>query len=163
MEQWKDIPGFENKYQISNTGAVKSSCRNKEIIMSPALNTFGYPKVGLYKDSKYTSATVHRLVAEAFIDNPDNKPQINHIDGNKANNNVSNLEWCTNSENMQHAWRERLCKPQNGSTNGMSKLTEQDVLNIRADERVLRDISAQYGVNISTISNIKNRKLWLHI
>ena len=98
MEEWRDIKGYEGKYQVSNLGRVKS--RHK--ILKPN-NVKGYLYVYPSKNSKKEALKVHRLVAEAFIDNPENKPEVNHIDGNKENNRVENLEWCTKSENMQHA------------------------------------------------------------
>ena len=106
MEIWKDIPNYENLYQVSNQGNVKSVCFSKMLKSSP--NNCGYYKVELYKDKKPKVFYVHRLVAISFIPNPENKKQINHIDGNKANNNVSNLEWCTASENQIHAINHNL-------------------------------------------------------
>ena len=94
-EIWKDIEGFEGKYQISNTNKVKSNHFGKSIILKPALNTGGYNSVSLSLNNKAKSVTLHRLIMTAFIANPDNKPCINHIDGNKLNNSLSNLEWCT--------------------------------------------------------------------
>lgn len=109
-EIWRKIEGFE-KYEVSNLGRVRSLNyrKTKETkILKPGKDKKGYLKVNLYKSSKHSSKRVHRLVATAFIPNLDNKTQVNHIDGNKQNNTVSNLEWCTNSENMQHAWRTGL-------------------------------------------------------
>ena len=101
-EIFKDIKGFEGLYQISNFGNVKSLKRN--IILKPSSNGKGYLHIILYKNCKSKVGRIHRLVAQAFIPNPENKPQINHIDGNKSNNNVNNLEWVTNSENQKHAF-----------------------------------------------------------
>lgn len=106
MEIWKDIPNYENLYQVSNQGNVKSVCSSKMLKSSP--NNCGYYKVELYKNKKSKVFYVHRLVAISFIPNPENKKQVNHIDGNKANNNVSNLEWCTASENQIHAINHNL-------------------------------------------------------
>lgn len=105
-EIWKDIKGYEGKYQISNTGYVKSLDFNhtgKEKILKNKVNYKGYCFVTLYKENKQYYPAIHRLVAEAFIPNSDCLPQVNHIDGNKCNNHVENLEWCTNLENMHHA------------------------------------------------------------
>ena len=104
MEKWKNILGFDGNYQISNYGNVKSFINN--IILKPSIaskrnNKQGYKVVNLKGKLYY----IHRLVAEAFIPNIANKPQINHIDGNKLNNKVDNLEWCTNSENIKHAYK----------------------------------------------------------
>lgn len=104
-EIWRKIEGFE-KYEVSNLGRVRSLDykHTGEIkVLRPILNRYGYLRINLYKNSKLCSRSIHRLVAQAFILNPENKKQVNHIDANKQNNIVSNLEWCTNLENMQHA------------------------------------------------------------
>lgn len=113
-EIWKDIKGFEGLYQVSNLGRVKSvehivndplngTRTVKERILSSEKMKCGYLRTALSKDSKMKKVLTHRLVAETFIPNSQNKPQVNHIDGNKKNNAVSNLEWCNNSENILHA------------------------------------------------------------
>lgn len=109
-EAWKDIAGYEGLYQVSNFGRVKSLGRidrfNKKWdarILIPHCVGKNYLAVGLCKDGVVKSRRVHRLVAEAFIPNPQGKPQVNHKDGNKGNNFASNLEWSTNSENQIHA------------------------------------------------------------
>lgn len=107
-EIWKPIYGYEN-YQVSNTGLVKNNSSWKVLNK----NTIGkYHGVTLCKSSQHRKMQlIHRLVAKAFIPNPDNKPQINHIDGNKLNNHVSNLEWCTASENSIHSYKLGLSTP----------------------------------------------------
>lgn len=96
-------------YQISNLGQVKSlgnrSNHKEEKILKSNKNNKGYCKVILFKDSKYKAFFLHRLAAQAFIPNPNNLPQVNHIDGNKSNNCIDNLEWCTNRENVIHSYR----------------------------------------------------------
>ena len=113
-EIWKEIKGYEGKYQVSNMGRVRSipheivtqwgKYLTKGKILTPRVSNTGYLRVHLSITRK-TSKTisVHRLVAEAFIDNPFNLPEVNHIDGNKENNSVSNLEWCTGEYNRKHA------------------------------------------------------------
>ena len=104
-EIWKDIPGYEGLYQVSNMGSVKSLIRNK-ILKQNILSC--YYQVRLYKNNIWKVKYVHRIVAECFIPNTDNKSCINHIDCNKLNNIVSNLEWCTSSENQKHALANNL-------------------------------------------------------
>lgn len=131
MEIWKDIIGYEGLYKVSNLGNIMSLEKHiinhsdeRIQIRPPKLlkqhkNQFGYMKVWLYKNSKRKEYAVHRLVAMAFIDNLENKPCVNHIDNNRENNNVNNLEWCTYKENNQWAeiqgrreftkeWREKI-------------------------------------------------------
>jgi len=100
-EIWKDIEGYEGLYQVSNLGRVKSIITN--IIMKPSYCKSNYLKVKLCKNGRQKTIQIHRLVAENFIDNIYNKPQINHIDCNKENNRVDNLEWVTAKENTAHA------------------------------------------------------------
>lgn len=118
-EIWKDIEGYEGLYQVSTYGNIKSLARprkngngkcyiQKEKLLKQTFTSTGYKKVELYKDGKRKSFKVHRLVAMAFIPNPDNKPEVNHINGNKINNNIDNLEWVTSSENSVHAYETGL-------------------------------------------------------
>lgn len=104
-EIWKDIQGYEGLYQVSNLGNVKNKIQpylKQEKIYKKFSNSNGYLFVGLRKDKKRKFKYIHRLVAEAFIPNPNNLPQINHKDENKQNNCVNNLEWCTNKYNQNY-------------------------------------------------------------
>ena len=108
-EEWKPIKGYEGLYEVSNMGRVKSLRYGKERIMSTPDNSIGYRNVTLVKRA-HKQKRVHRLVAEAFIPNPMNLPVVNHLDGDKHNNCVSNLEWCTKKENTNHAIKTGLMK-----------------------------------------------------
>lgn len=99
MEIWKDVKGYEGIYKISDYGSLKSNKNYKKA----SVNKYGYYQTTLYKNGKKRNALVHRLVAEAFLPNPNNKPTINHKDGNKLNNRVDNLEWATNKEQTNHS------------------------------------------------------------
>ena len=121
-EEWRDIKGYEGLYQVSNLGRVKSLRYNhseNEKILKGFLSNRGYHRVSFYKDGVRKDYSVHRLVAEAFIPNTDNKPCIDHIDTNKLNNKVDNLRWCTNKENN---WNELT---RNKRSDTMKKLYEE--------------------------------------
>lgn len=166
-EIYKDIAGFED-YQVSNFGNVKSkqkrrkgkSCYyiSKEKPIKLNLKKSGYFEVVLTNESLKKTFSVHRLVAIAFIPNPDNKPQVNHINGIKNDNRIENLEWVTASENIIHA-------VDNGLTNKnrFAKLTAKEVLEIRNLKNKNTEIAKVYNVTRETISLIKNRKTWTHI
>ena len=114
-EEWRDIKEYEGLYQVSNLGRVRSlNCRGHKGcigILTPRLDGKGYEMVALYKEGKARNTKVHRLVAQAFIPNPNNYPQVNHKDEDKTNNNVDNLEWCTNEYNHNYGTRnERVAK-----------------------------------------------------
>ena len=119
VEQWKDIPDYEGYYQISNLGRVKSlektliirkrKCVYKPLIKKPHISKRGYWEIGICKNRLGVTKKIHRLIAISFIDNPKNHPQINHIDGNKLNNNISNLEWVNNRENSCHSFKSSNC------------------------------------------------------
>lgn len=119
-EVWKPVVGFEGYYEVSLNGVVKGIDRKvvtkaglraiKSKILNKRINNCGYAEVRLSKDGKKTTAFIHVLIAKAFIPNPHNKPQVNHLNGLKTDNCIDNLEWCTQSENMQHASRIGLLK-----------------------------------------------------
>ena len=129
QEIFKDIQGYEGKYQVSNKGQVKSIAKNKDLILKQSSKNkrgYSYPTVDLYdKYGKMKTFRVHRLVSETFIPNPYNLPCVNHKDGDKTNNNVTNLEWCTYSENTKHAYDTNLISPH------MEKAIEKRAKNCR--------------------------------
>jgi hypothetical protein len=119
-EEWKDIEGYEGYYQVSNHGRIRSldryvQSKNKKTLKKGMIRKLqtshkGYSTITLLKHGEYKTFQVHRLVAIAFIDNPNNKPQVNHIDCNKENNTPNNLEWATQDENMKHAVENNIFK-----------------------------------------------------
>ena len=145
-EEWKYIIGYEDLYMISNYGRVKN---NKNYLLIPSIKE--YKAVGLSKNSKQKSYRIHRLVAMAFIENPNNYPVVNHKDGNKLNNHVDNLEWCTKSQNSIHAHL-------NGLVNTVNNFKDIDIINIinlyyHNNIRIIK-ISQVYKTNTTTIANI---------
>lgn len=171
MEIWKLITGLENHY-ISNYGRVKAdTCKTKfgnqikqwpERFINPWVSRTGYNYIDISINGKVQRFLLHRLVALHFIDNIDNKPHINHIDGDKNNNNVSNLEWCTEKENLQHA-RDLGLNNSIGSNNKMAKFTDEQVIEIRTATGLLKDIAAIYNAPMSVISRIRSLKAYTNV
>lgn len=161
-EKWQDIFNYKGYYRISNFGNVKSLHR-KERILKYKKSKNGYCQVCLYKHHIRKMYTVHRLVATHFIDNPKNKSEVNHLDGNKLNNHMTNLEWATRLENQKHASILGLQNRCKGENHPNAKLTEKDVIEIR---RLLlkkvsqRKIALIYNVSKSTINLINCNKIW---
>ena len=111
-EEWRDVVGYEGLYQVSSMGRVKSFKWNKERFLKPSMDKDGYLLVTLCAGGKRKTLKVHRLVCEAFHENPGNKPQVNHINEIKTDNRACNLEWCTCKQNVNHGSRnERVSKP----------------------------------------------------
>lgn len=144
MEIWKDIEGFEGLYQVSNEGRVRSLDHYANnhfiegVMRTPSHTKDGYVKYRLVANGKDVTARVHRLVALAFIPNPENKETVNHIDGNKNNNHVSNLEWMDRHEQLNHAYKLGLKKPVHTNR----KLTMEDAEEIR---RTYKRQSKEFG------------------
>lgn len=163
-EIWLSVKGYEGLYEVSNIGNVR---RVGGKLLSPKPGKLGYKIVSLSMNGYFKKYLVHRLVAEAFITNPDDKPYVNHLDGNKANNRVDNLEWATPSENIQHAYDNELRTPIRGENNSQCKLTDEDILWIKTHvikgdkDFGCKAIAKKFGVtepHISSIVNGKKRK-----
>ena len=159
MEVWKDIEGYEEYYQISNFGNVRSKDRNKSTgkgfyklkgkELSKTKTSTGYFKIELIdKSGVRKSYKVHRLVGFAFIPNPENKPNINHIDGNPLNNHFSNLEWCTQSENTIHAYETGLRK------SNLHKYKNQIIDEYTSRKVSVRELGLKYNCPIASISRM---------
>lgn len=147
MEIWKDIEGFEGRYQVSNFGNVKSlGCKRngkKEKILKQHYDKRGYKKVTLSKNYELKSFSVHRLVAIAFLENLENKRTVNHINGIKHDNRVENLEWCTDSENTKHAFKLGLKTPPLKGKTGINDKRSKKILQL--DKTTLQIIDVFYG------------------
>lgn len=156
-EVWEPIPDF-GKYKVSNFGRVKSFHNSTVKILKPAISKYGYLRIELNERGKVKKFFVHRLVALCFIPNPQNKPYINHLDGHKLNCHVSNLEWCTSSENRQHAFDTGLIIKHEGQDHHRAKLTNKQVRYIRDNPDNLNqyELADLFGVCQSQISHIRH-------
>jgi len=161
MKQYK-----ETKYYITKTGEVWSKKFGKLRKLNPVVTKRGYHMVNICSDGISKSMGVHRLVGECYIPNPYNKPEINHIDGDKTNNHYTNLEWCTRKENIHH--RDNVMgKHSMGEQNGRSKLTEDDVKWIRenyvyrSSEFGTTALGRKFGVSHGQIHQIIKNKQWV--
>lgn len=152
-----------DNYFVDKEGRVWNS-KGKE--KSQHLSRDGYPCVMLWKDNKGTFKTVHRFVAQAFIPNPENKPCVNHIDGDKANNKVENLEWVTYSENTIHAFETGLKIPEQGEDVHNASITNEqahEVCRLLAEGRGPKEVSGITGIALHTVESISCRKTWKSI
>lgn len=169
-EIWKPLENYEGLYEISNLGRVKALVKrglNRELIRRSFKDvSTGYKTIQFTKNNVPLTLRVHRLVAKAFIPNPDNKPVVNHKDGDKMNCAASNLEWMTYSENTLHSFKNGLQKKIFGDKNYITKIKDQDVLKIRElinQGETNKEIAKIYAVNPSQISRIKNGKRRKHL
>lgn len=174
IEIWKDIVDYEGLYQISNLSRIRSLDRRinhknnhtiirKGKVIKPVLGNRGYLKFLLSKDNKQKAQLLHRIVAQYFIPNPENKSEVNHIDGDKTNCRIENLEWVTPSENSIHGFALDL-KPR-GENHFKTKLTNEQVKEIKFGHIGLNqaEIAKLYDVKPNTISQIKTGRKWKHI
>ena len=160
----KDIPGYEGRYVVTDEGTILNS-KGKEIYWR--FDKDGYKLVLLSNSGIKKSYYIHRLVCMAFLDNPDNKPQVNHKNGIRSDNRLENLEWCTISENVSDGFK-RGRKPTiiQGEQAINHKLKGRDIPAIRqmiSDGHKIQEISNQFNVSYSTIYSIKSGKNWKHI
>ena len=177
MEQWKVIKDFPD-YMVSNYGRVFSKERiiklcdgrirlHKGILLKPRKDKRGYLYVGLYNNKKIKLKTVHRLVIEAFIPNPENRPETNHKDGIKNNNFVNNLEWNTRRENAIHSYKNRLQIPKQGENRYNALLKNSEVLEIKGllktNNLTKAKIGKKFKVSREIIYNISVNKNYANI
>lgn len=152
VETFVEIEGFEN-YEVSNLGKVRNIKSGR--ILKPQPHKDGYLTHLLYENNKQKRLYLHRIIATAFIDNPDEKPQVNHIDENKTNNDLSNLEWCTKRENIAHGTR----------TKRVAEKLSKKVIQLDLNDNVLSEFESmtqaerETGIDVSSISKCCNGKL----
>jgi len=174
-EIWKDVPNYDGLYQVSNLGRIKSLNKKNKIKELKGIDTTRILKLRESKDGYlYTVFSIdkvrktvkaHRLVAESFLDNKENKPCVNHINGIKTDNRVENLEWCTYSENTKHAVKIGLKKGVKGEKSHLSKLNINDVNNIRllyskGNVPQLK-LAKTFNISQSQVNRIVNKKNWV--
>jgi hypothetical protein len=177
-EVWLPVVGYEDYYEVRNLGRIKShnrkvNCKNNSTsirfgkILKPQVDRkWGGLNVILCNPFGQKRSKIHRLVAIAFIPNPQNKPEVNHIDGDRFNNCVSNLEWVTSSENKQHAYDTGLKIPVKGEDHCRAKLNPELIslaIAMRANGSKLKEISELVGVSSCTLSKAINGKSWKHL
>lgn len=180
-EEWRAIPGYEKLYEVSNHGRVRSSCSRKGsrkgLILKPKVAKTGYLHIGL-KNGGARTHLVHRLVAAAFIELPAVKMPVNHKDGNKANNRISNLEYVTAKENQQHASANNLLamgdrniarknphirRGENSKHNILTTADALEAMRLMSEGSRVSDIARMFNVSYWTISKIKHGRNWKHL
>lgn len=166
MEIWKPVKNYENLYEVSSFGNIRN--KKRKTILKPTLSKFNYLFVKLSKDNKTKNFLNHRLVALSFLENINNLPQVNHIDGNKLNNNISNLEWCTASYNIRHAIKLGIMSPSyhtRKDKSSIGKKINRDIANIireayNSGSTTLDVLAKKYNITKQTVSLIILNKIW---
>lgn len=172
LEQWIDVVGFEGDYNVSDLGRVKSKRYHNgtsERIIKQSVTQKEYLHVVVYKNKKPFYHSAHRLVAIAFIPNPENKIDVGHFgkypdgkEGNRKDNRCTSLKWVTRAENLKHSF-EFGRSDNNGINHSQAKLTEKQVLEIRASVLTNKELSILYGICDAHICTIRKRRSWKHI
>jgi hypothetical protein len=168
-EEWRDIPGYEGRYQVSDAGRVRSLLRTQPLILKPHGDGSGYPRVGFVTPGagplreRLRHFRVHRLVAEVFHADKRNAlhNEVAHLDGSRTNARADNLKWVSKVENRSH--RKIHGTETNGERHGNSKLTEEAVRHIRSTSDSRSKLAALYGVTAWAIDDVRKRRNWRHI
>lgn len=178
IEIWKPVKDYEPYYEVSSNGNIRTIERiitlpthqylKKQKLLTQFKDHRGYFQVKLYNGfGKCKSISVHRIVALTFLDNPKKLLEVNHIDLNKCNNHLSNLEWITRSDNIKHCYQYRDPKTYKGSGNKNSKLKEEQVISIRKEYKnssiTYKQLAVKYNVGTTLIGYIINNKVWNHV
>lgn len=181
MEEWRSVVGYEGIYEVSNLGNVRSIPRPINRGIRGITHTKTYRNLRLrvnkygYHDTHLRDAPtgrsriyeIHRLVASAFIPNPEGKPTVNHMDSNRTNNSVSNLEWATHKENITHGMKHGKIPDMKGSSNHMSRLTAEDVLLLRSEWKTglytYQSLADKYGHSHGCVFCVITRRSWGHL
>lgn len=175
-EQWRKVVGWEESYEVSNHGGLRTVARLqsmgthtkfKQSINCSQCIIGGYKRYTLSFNGVRRCIRVHRLVAEAFIQNTESKPFVNHIDGNRINNHVLNLEWCTHAENIQHSYRIGSNVAKRGELSPRATITNKEAIEIHrlcSEGKLLRkDIAKMFNIKTTLIQHIANQKGWNHL
>lgn len=171
-ELWAPVAEFDGLYEVSDCGRVRSTARQGPIRRVPSRllklcrsRCGGYYRAVLYVGARQFRRLVHRMVAQAFIPNAHELPQINHKDGDKLNNRADNLEWCTPQENAQHSYAMGLSVSAKGERHGQSKLTIEQIEEMRrlSGSMTQREIARRFGVTQPQVSKIITSKRWAHV
>jgi len=167
MNKMMPIPGYSD-YLVDERGTIFSFRQKLPKAMCPYLTKEGYLRVKIANEKGIKRFMAHRLIAMARIPQSENTVEINHIDGIKINNHPSNLEWVSKARNVQHSFELGLNKPLRGSANGIAKLNERQVVEIKQElknyrQGILKELGDKYGVCKETIDRIRRGKNWAHI
>ena len=174
-EIWLEIENTEGLYLVSNFGNVKSLKGTPKLLLNN-INNSGYALVNIKVDGRFVKRLRHRLVAETFLPNPNNHPEVDHINEDKLDNRLVNLQWISKKDHNKKSYNARVAASKKANTghtrtrgenSGTSKLKEEQVLKIRelysTGNYILKDLALLYSVDIMTIHNIVKRKSWFHI